>query len=262
MLSCASIRAVELGPLRGPLVLGPPTNHLSPSFRRCSGTLNWPPAGTTNWPLTCVPSQLIDPENANRSRSADTRRIPLIVCAGEPHMTGVEVLEQRTVGETTRLRCPRPSCNRHRTASSRNTSGSPPQRRGPADRRGATRPGCSAGRARSAARSPDPSPGTATRSPQRTNLVASWRGRPQHDLTSTRHPVSAHKRLVQSSGLDMFPSDASSDTRVKADDLGATDDPLARLFPLPQGARCHLDGPNTRKAPYAGNFASMVRSSV
>ena len=32
MLSCASTRAVELGPLRGPLVLGPPTNPLSPSF--------------------------------------------------------------------------------------------------------------------------------------------------------------------------------------------------------------------------------------
>jgi hypothetical protein len=36
------------------------------------------------------PVHLIDPENANRSGPANTRRIPLIVCAGEPYMTGLK----------------------------------------------------------------------------------------------------------------------------------------------------------------------------
>ena len=137
MLSCASIRAVELGPLRGPLVLGPPTNPLSPSFRRCFGSFNWPPAGTTSWPLTCIPCHLIDPENANRSGSDNTRRIPLIVCAGEPYITGLKCsIEQRTVGKQRGCNVRVGRATGNGTASSRSTSESRTQPRGPADRRG------------------------------------------------------------------------------------------------------------------------------
>ena len=187
MLSCASIRAVELGPLRGPLVLGPPTNPLSPSFRRCFGSFNWPPAGTTSWPLTCIPCHLIDPENANRSGSDNTRRIPLIVCAGEPYITGLKCsIEQRTSGNNAAAM----SASVVQPAMGQQAVLVRPSRElslkaQPID--AATRAGCSAGGARSAARLPDPSPGTATRSPQRcgSRYVVVWTTAARSDVYSS-----------------------------------------------------------------------------
>jgi hypothetical protein len=150
-LSCASISS-RTRALRGPLVLGPPTNPLSPSFRRCFGSFNWPPAGTTSWPLTRIPCHLNDPENANRSGSDNTRRIPLIVCAGEPYITGLKCsIAQRTVGKQSGCNVRDGRATGNGTASSRSTSESRTQPRGPADRRGATRAGCSAGGAGSVA---------------------------------------------------------------------------------------------------------------
>jgi hypothetical protein len=56
------------------------------------------------------------------------------------------------------------------------------------------------------------------------DLVTSWRGQLQHDLTSIRQPVWAHKPLGAVERIRHVPSDARGDTRVNADDLGATDD--------------------------------------
>jgi hypothetical protein len=59
----------------------------------------------------------------------------------------------------------------------------------------ATRAGCSAGGARSAARLPDPCQAPRTDHLSGADLVTSWCGQPQHYLTSTRQPVWAHKPL-------------------------------------------------------------------
>jgi hypothetical protein len=47
-----------------------------------------------------------------------------------------------------------------------------------------------------------------------------------------------------------------------ANDLGAADDPLARLSPSARVLGDISIDPSTRRARYAGNFAPMVRSSA
>jgi hypothetical protein len=153
--------------------------------------------------LTRIPCRLIDPENANRSGSDNTRRSSHRL-RRKPYMTGLKCsIEQRTVGKQR-------GCNVrvgratgmgqqavvvHLVANSASRpSRSTRQREQDALREVLDRqPDCQIRR-----QAPRPDHLSCA------DLVTSWCGQPQHDLTSTRQPVWAHKPSVQLSGFDRF----------------------------------------------------------
>jgi hypothetical protein len=83
------------------------------------------------------------------------------------------------------------------------------------------------------------------------DLVTSWCGQPQHDLTPTRQPVWAHEPLGAVERIRQGPN-------VRT----ATPESIPMILGRPMTSSRHLNGPRKRRARYAGNFAPVVRSSA